>query len=172
MPDKDEDGDDLATRILQLNARLKEEDEIVTVVLKAHLQVEQFVNQVLEELAVNPEPLSLYSGSSRFAQKLEWLQAFAPSPIDPARPEKAFWSLFGALNRLRNQIAHKPKGQIRDEALQNLRNKLSQFFGEDGISNKHEWSDHKVIVASTVVALRFFAKMFAAVQEQNKILGR
>ena len=70
MPDKDEDedADNLTTRILELNARLKEEDEIVTVVLKAHLQVEQFVNQVLEELAVNPEPLSLYSGSSRFAQ--------------------------------------------------------------------------------------------------------
>jgi hypothetical protein len=32
MPDKDEDedADNLATRILELNARLREEDEIVT----------------------------------------------------------------------------------------------------------------------------------------------
>jgi hypothetical protein len=78
----------------KLFERIQKINDLMLTVLKYHLVLEQFMNDLLDESGKKHDDLT-------FAEKLELCKELNPAEIDPPT-----WQVLTAINRLRNKIAH------------------------------------------------------------------
>jgi hypothetical protein len=78
----------------ELLERIKKIDELMLILLKYHVGLEQFLSKFLEASGKAPEDLSFY-------QKVDESEGLNPSEVDTA-----IWEVLYAANELRNKIAH------------------------------------------------------------------
>jgi hypothetical protein len=134
-------------------------DPLANAVLKGHFEIEEQLDFVLEKLATNPRFLEL--SGARFARKIKLLRAFGPLGGDDR------WDLIESLNTLRNKVAHRFEGPVRENALRNLRIQVNRFLpGIDFVSKDYEL----VVVAcmqSLALLLDVQHKIVTVNQSQN-----
>jgi hypothetical protein len=78
----------------ELFERIKKMDELMLIVLKNHVGLEQFLSEFLEVSGKKPEELTFY-------EKAKESEGLSPPEVDPA-----IWKVVYAANELRNKIAH------------------------------------------------------------------
>lgn len=89
---------------------LKGRDEILDIVLRGHLHVEQLFLSMIECWAVSPR----YVENARlsFSQKLSLVRAF-----NFHHPDEPIWDALTALNSLRNDLAHRLTSEQRERKI-------------------------------------------------------
>jgi hypothetical protein len=78
----------------ELLERIKKIDELMLIVLKNHIGLEQFLSEFLDASGKTPEDLTFY-------EKVQESEGLNPPEVDPA-----IWEVLYAANELRNKIAH------------------------------------------------------------------
>jgi hypothetical protein len=134
------DTKDIRRIVGDIHDRIRKIDPFVTQVLQAHFLVEEFVDLLFEAVPKNPKHSKR---KPTFAQKVKWIRASTPMRNDKR------WRLLWAFNALRNNIAHKPDGPERIEALRNLRKEFERYLKSDGFDfDDQEWKDYNIVLAS------------------------
>jgi hypothetical protein len=88
-----------------------ESDPTVSI-LRAHLLIEQFLNDFIRHHVEHPEYLD--HANLRFGQKLRLCQAMCSGILDDTNAFQENWSLISKLNTFRNDLAHQGFGEIRE----------------------------------------------------------
>jgi hypothetical protein len=78
----------------ELVDRIKKMNELMLIVIKNHIGLEQFLGEFLEASGTKPEGLTFYE------------KAEASEGLNPPDVEAAIWEVVYAANELRNKIAH------------------------------------------------------------------
>lgn len=126
-------------------------DEVVHVLVKGHLLIEEALTRVIELHLFHPEYLS--DASLRFYQKSSIARALCLRKDKPGE-----WTLMHAINALRNTLAHKLQSEEREKRVARVRR---TYFKEapDGsdIEALREASDAAVIAAACAHCAGFLA---------------
>jgi hypothetical protein len=124
-------------------------DDVVHVLAKGHLLIEEALTRVIELHLVHPEYLS--DASLRFYQKSSIARALCLH-----KDKLGEWTLMHAINALRNTLAHKLQSEEREKRVARVRR---TYFKEapDGsdIATLTEASDSAVIAAACAHCARF-----------------
>lgn len=124
----DQAATELSPRIADL---LLGGDDLLDVVLRGHLHVEQLLLSMIEHWAVSPR----YVADARlsFSQKLSLVRA-----LNLHHPAEPIWNALAALNTLRNDLAHRLTSDQREKKV----SAFIAFTNEDSASveadEKHE----------------------------------
>ena len=128
-------------------------DDVVHVLVKGHLLIEEALTRVIEPHLFHPEYLS--DASLRFYQKSSIARALC------LRKDKlGEWTLMHAINALRNTLAHKLQSEERDKRVARVRR---TYFKEapdsPDVAALREASDATVIVAACAHCVGFLASL-------------
>jgi len=142
--------------IAHFHDRLKKSlDTTDTAVLQSQFLLEEKLDELLMDLALQPNQLNL---DVQFAVKVKILRAFAPLGNDER------WKVIEAINKLRNSSAHGGGRDEKQKAIHKLRNLWKAQVEKEDPFIEMDWPDYNVVLGATVESLRFLA----AVEEEIK----
>ncbi len=98
----------------KMEAAFRDVDAMTQFVLRAHLMLEERLNNILRSCLYNPDIFDKMKLT--FATKMLFAQAFAVS-----QNGSGMWELIAAINTLRNSIAHSLDDAHRQQRFQRLR---------------------------------------------------
>jgi len=131
---------------------LNQVDDIVHVVLNAHLDVEQTLDSFLTVVFFHPEYLR--KCNLHYFDKVQIARAY--SEVLHERPE---WSLMLALGGLRNAIAHGDKGMKRTDKIGDLRSKLSGLGSSQSQQRVRNADDKETVVYAAAICSGFICTL-------------
>lgn len=127
---------------------LNQVDDVVHVVLNAHLDVEQTLDSFLTVVFFHPEYFR--KCNLHYFDKVQIARAY--SELLHEMPE---WSLMLALGGLRNAIAHGDKGKKRADRIDDLRNKLSNVGSIQSQQRIRNVDDKEAVVYAAAICSGF-----------------
>jgi hypothetical protein len=101
--------------------QLQHVDDVVQIVLKGHLVIEELMTESIEHFLFHKEFLE--QGRFQFHQKLLICRAMSVS--DHNNP---MWNLLGSINSLRNHLSHSLDSAERAKRIESLNSTFSQQF--------------------------------------------
>lgn len=125
-----------------------------TALLKAHFLIEERLNKLLTDLALQPNRVKL---DIEFYVKVKALRAFAPLGDDVR------WELVEGIGTLRNGIAHPEDPEKKQRALRQLRELWKRELGKD--ESLHDWGDYNVILGATMHSIAFLSAVGTEIEK-------
>lgn len=134
------------------DAFMGEEDELMVTILKGHLYIERMLDNVIALIFYHPE--HIFENRFSFSQKVQIARAYALRK-DKLTP----WTLIGAINSLRNEIAHKSDDESRKKRFEKLR---STYFSDASpeVRAKIEGGSEAMVVRSACASCVGFLGIF------------
>lgn len=133
-------------------------DSLDTAVLNAHFLLEEQLDELLGELALQPNRLNL---KVPFDVKVKALRAFAPIGDDPR------WDMVETINKLRNGLAHLHGRDDKEKALNKLREIWKREIEKDQPFVEQDWLDYNVTLGVTVTAIGFLSAVRTEIRKAN-----
>lgn len=126
-------------------------DDLLDVVLRGHLHVEQLLLSMIEHWAVNPR----YVADARlsFSQKLSLVRA-----LNLHHPDEPIWNALAALNSLRNDLAHRLTSDQREKKVA----AFISFTNEDSASAQEDEKDEVASIHQQLLGC--FAYLFGGLE--------
>ncbi len=126
-------------------------DELVQVVLKGHLLIEEALGRILSKFVFHPEHVD--DASLRFGQAVAITRSLS---LD--ENNNRMWDLILAVNALRNDLAHALDSPKRSPKLQRLKEMYFEICKDDRDINKgRELDDHIVVIFAVALCLGFLS---------------
>lgn len=135
--------------IKEFRAHLSVIDELSNVILRAHLEVELALDEVVDLIFFRPEFVRKIG--LKFFDKVQVAKAYAPNP------DAHDWKVIEALNEARNSMAHRRTSEQRTAKIKKVRDSISnrgtQVFREE-VKNA---DDKEVIILAAATGAGFLA---------------
>jgi hypothetical protein len=124
-------------------------DTVAQVTLKGHLRIEELLEEILSLYFFHTEHLE--EANLRFYQKLSIARGLALR-----KNQISIWKLIGAINSLRNELAHSKNGPKRQQKIALIRQLyLDETKEVTDLSGYAELPDEQVIAYACAVSIGF-----------------
>lgn len=143
---------ELTKVIERFQAEMAHVDEVVHVLLKGHLLIEEALTRILEQHVFHREHLS--EARLSFNQRM-----FLARSLCLRKNNNGEWELIAAINSLRNELAHQLKSPEREKKLNKVKNLyFREAAGLEGIENIRKESDSTILYFACGHCSGFLAK--------------
>ncbi len=122
----------------QMRFLVEEKDDLLDVVLRAHLYIEQLLDEMLGMWAANPQYMK--KANLSFAQKVNLVRA-----LNLHHPEEGIWKAIFDLNSVRNDFAHHLSSDERQKKIRKFIDSTNSYFS-DTKSDKYEYSIYEELL--------------------------
>lgn len=164
-----EEKPELQETLQRIGAHLHFADDIVLVVLKGHLLIEEALTTIIRKFVPHGEFIG--EAGLRFYQKVQIARALS---LD--EHENEMWGLVLGLNKVRNDMAHALEHPKVENHIRDLRNKyFAAFADSERIQNDKNDPDEKILkdlIVATLGFLNGFEKEVDRYRWWLKILDR
>lgn len=139
-------------------------DDLVHVLLKGHLLIEEALTRILELYLLHPEHLS--EAKLTFNQKTLLCRALCLR-----KNQNGEWELISSLNSLRNELAHRLRSPEREKRLLRVKQIFFREIAEfDNIEAVKKQSDSNIVLAACAECAGYLATFEADSKEFRKLI--
>jgi hypothetical protein len=146
------DDEEFKKRIETIVERGKKIDELRVTTIKGHLILEEALDTFIDASLFYPEQLD--SVTFNFHQK-----GHLALSLSLGLEKDEFWSVFWAINQLRNKIAHKLDSKEIEEKVKLLRRAFLKVLSERQRSDVEKFSDNQIVNEACYVTAGFLAML-------------
>jgi hypothetical protein len=156
--------EEVSYAIKRFQEEMSSVDDLVHVLLKGHLLIEEALTRILELYLFYPEHLT--DARLTFNQKALLCRALCLR-----KNQKGEWELISSLNSLRNELAHKLRSPEREKRLQRVKQIFFREIAEfNNIEAVKKQSDSNIIMAACAECAGFLASFEGDSKEFRKII--
>lgn len=154
--------EELQKAIQRFQGEMETVDELVHVLLKGHLLIEEALAEVIEQHVFHREHLS--EARLSFNQKLHLCRALCLRKSNLGE-----WDLMAAINALRNELAHRLSSPEREKRISKIKKiYFVQASGFDGIEEIKKESDPEIILNACGHCAGFLSSFLADAKELRR----
>ena len=158
-------GDDaeLQKKLKEIAERSKKIDELRVAVIKGHLIVEETLDAFIEASLFNPEQLK--------TERLNFhTKGSLALSLSLQEDQDQHWSVFWAVNQLRNKIAHKLDSEEIEEKMKFLRNAYIRTLSSKQAEHAEKLSDKEIVDAACYLTAGFLATLAQDAKTRRRII--
>ena len=149
---------DAARRFLTL---LPRGQDLMSVILKGHLLIEEQVRQIIDERVKKPDSLR--------DARLECYQAICIAESFFSEEQEYIWNAFKKLNKIRNELAHKTEPVGVDDRIDDFVNSVPWGPAVEGRRERIEYALWKLFEAVSSLVQRPTATVHELVKGNNEV---
>lgn len=157
-----ERGQPLTTELLQYLTFMPQGDDLVLIVLKGHLLVEQQLEQIIQKVVAHGAVLD--EARFTFAQKVLLAKSMCWS-----HHESPIWNFIEALNTLRNDIAHSLGSDKTDGRLQKALNKHEATLNPKELLEVADYSTANRLKHAVMITMGFLGSYLGDAMSYRRI---
>jgi hypothetical protein len=144
--------------------QLSEVDELTVLILNGHLEVEKYLEEVVDLIFFRPEQLQGLRLS--FYAKVQIARACCPNP------DSVDWEIIKCLGELRNSIAHRKTGEMRGARLKKLRQTMLGWGGDDFRKEIRVADDKEVVVQASALCSAFLIYLEESTRKVREVIAK